>query len=135
MTVAYASTDDLANFVGPDSDLPSEADQARMLARASELLDDAILAPFSVDATTSLPTDETVAANLRDAACAQVEFWIDLGEDFDIEGLAGSMSVFSASVQAPRVLAPRAVRLLRASNLLALHNRTAYTDLGLLAIP
>lgn len=90
------------------------ADISRLLARASELLDATVTAPFVVDAATELPADATEAAALRDACCAQVRFWVETGEEHDIDGLAGKpTSVGGVSGVRPPVVAPQALRVLR----------------------
>ncbi len=117
MTVAYATEDDLAGYVAAAAGLE---DASRLLTRASELLDDKVRASFEVDDDTNLPTHTGVAAALRDATCAQVEFWLEVGEEHDVEGLAGrQVSIQGLSLAAlPPELAPRAQRILRTAGLL-----------------
>lgn len=117
MTAAYATVDELGARL-PAGTLPDEAD--RLLVRASELIDDKVRAPFTVDTVTSLPTDDTVAGVLRDAVCAQVEFWVEVGEEHDVAGLGNRQaSVGQLSMAAlPPELAPRAYRLLHTAGLL-----------------
>lgn len=113
MAAAYATPADLTAWLPTGT---AVTDAPRLLARASALLDDIITAPFDVDA--DLPTDPTVAAALRDACCAQVEQWLEVGEDNDIDGRAGtqvSLTGFSGR-RAPKV-APRAARILRHAGL------------------
>lgn len=103
----YATSAELNTWTGT-----TVADADRLLARASELLDSVIRASFTVNGN-GIPTDADVAAALRDAACAQVEQWLEVGEANDIDGLAGtdvSTSGFSGR-RAPS-LAPRAARIL-----------------------
>ncbi len=90
----------------------------RLLTRASELVDDAIRAPYAVD-DAGLPTDATVTSALRLAVCAQYEQWIEVGEENAIDGLAGTQIAVAgySGGRAPR-LAPRAVAALRTANLL-----------------
>lgn len=122
MTAAYATVDQLGEFLDDDVSVQG-LDLARLLERASELLDDKIRAPFDVDADTNLPTDETTATALADACCAQVEYWlVGPGEEHDIEGMAGhqvSIGHLSVDALAPE-LAPRAQRLLANAGLLIL---------------
>lgn len=117
MTAPYATVADLEAWM-PAGSVPGDAD--RLLRRASELLDDEVLARYSVDPD-GLPTDPDVAGAMRDAACAQVEYWATVGEDHDIEGLAGTgVSVGHLRVdRLPPVLAPRARRILRAAGMLS----------------
>lgn len=118
MTVAYATVDELHSYVSASADLGDEAD--RWLERASELIDDTVRASFAVDDTTNLPTDTAVIAAMRDATCAQIEFWLEVGEDHDVEGLADrQVSIHGLSLQAlPPELAPRARRIMRTAGLL-----------------
>ena len=117
MTVAYATEDDLAGYVAAAAGLD---DASRLLTRASELLDDKVLMPFSIDDDTQLPTDTDIATALRDATCAQVEFWLEVGEEHDIEGLANrQVSVQGLNLSAlPPELGPRARRILHLAGLL-----------------
>jgi hypothetical protein len=116
VTVAYASDEDLTAWLPAGTTVD---DTDRLLTRATELVDDYVTATFTVDAETSLPTDEDVAAALRDAVCAQVEYGLGVGEEHDIEGMAGrQVSIQSLSIGAlPSELAPRAARALRGAGL------------------
>lgn len=100
------------------SGLAAPPDAERLLRRASELLDVTVTAPFLVDED-GVPLDSGDAAALRDAACAQVRFWTETGEEHDIDGLAGSaVSIGGVSGKRPPVLAPQALRILRGAMLL-----------------
>lgn len=112
---AYASEADLTAW------LPSGtvvADAERLLRRASELLDDTVRLPFAADSD-GIPTDTEIAAALRDACCAQVEQWLEVGEANDVDGRAGTHVAVAgfSGVRAPK-LAPRAARILRNAGLL-----------------
>jgi hypothetical protein len=74
----YATTTDLVTYTG--SAAPAGADN--LLQRASRLLDADLfrLYVYDVDTTTGLPTDPDVAATMRDAVCAQVDWWDELGD-------------------------------------------------------
>lgn len=97
--------------------MPTDAD--RLLLRASDRIDDAVLAQFSLDTQSGLPTDLTIARTLADATCAQVEFWLEVGEGHDIDGIRGPMQVVGGgSYQAPPDLAPRARSILKRANLM-----------------
>lgn len=115
MTTAYATEAELTAFVGS-----AVSDGARLLERASELVDSHVVATYDVDSSTDLPTDTDVAAALRDATCAQVEFWVEVGEDHDISGMAGrDVSIGRLSIdKLPDELAPRARRFLANAGLL-----------------
>lgn len=93
----YATAADYQTYSGQTP--PADID--RQLARASELLDSEVLmtAWYNTDPATGLPTDSTVAAAFSQAACAQVEFWDDVGEDVDTSGPVQSVSIGSVSIQ------------------------------------
>src|SRR5688572_12185973 len=84
-------------------------------------MDHTVRMPFDVDTGTELPTDADVAETLRDATCAQVEYWLDSGgECQDIGGTAGtqiSVGTFTGVV-GPEV-APRAERFLHNGGLMS----------------
>lgn len=121
MTVAYATSAQLAAYLKGGT-VPDDA--ARLLARASELIDATVRASFSVDTDTSLPTDADVAAALRDATCAVVEAWLEVGEDNDVDGLAGAQIAVQgySGPRAPTV-PPRAARLLATAGLLTVETQ------------
>ena len=114
MTVAYATVAELATFLGSEG----TPDAGRLLERASELVDTIVDVPFALSATTGLPTDTDVAAALRDATCAVVEAWLEVGESNDIDGLAGQQIAVQGFTgkRAPEK-PPRAVRLLKIAGL------------------
>lgn len=110
--MAYATTAQLAAYTGiAEGSLPSNADL--MLDRASELLDDVIVATYTT-------TDSDVQDALQDAACAQVEFWLEVGEEHDITGQRGEVEIERMRIaRLPGTLAPRARRHLASENLLS----------------
>lgn len=116
--MAYATAAELAAYVGAGVDLPAEPEQERLLERASELID--VVTLQRIDAT---DTDHTDAA--RDAATAQVEWWLSAGEDGDTSREVQSYSVGSLRIsygegaaQQRMALAPRAKRHLWLAGLL-----------------
>ncbi|QHF97928.1 hypothetical protein DEH18_33410 [Streptomyces sp. NHF165] len=119
----YATPEQLAAYLGEGA--PEHAE--RLLARASEDIDSAMLtAVYRVDDDGD-PLDERVRSGLADATCAQVEFWLATGDDGT--GAAGrwdSVSIGPVSLSgrtgaAPGAggveLAPRAARALRRAGL------------------
>lgn len=123
--MAYATYAQLETFTG--SSLPDDETAAeRMLDRASELIDDYLRrAVYDVD-DDGAPTDDDDIAALRDATCAQVEFWMAADEEEDILGPVQSLSIGNIQVSqgsddrrvAPMYLAPRAARILRNAGIL-----------------
>lgn len=77
------------------------ADIDRLLARASELLDSEVLRSswYDVDDTTGMPTDMQVLEAFSNAACAQVEFWGEVGEDVDMSGPVEEVKIGSAQIR------------------------------------
>jgi hypothetical protein len=74
---AYATLADLQSYLGT----PPESGDDRLLRRASDLLDSALIASiYDVDALGN-PTAAADIAALRDAACAQVESWKATGDE------------------------------------------------------
>ena len=117
MADPYATTDELETYLGSSRSAPTDAE--RLLTRASETIDSLVTRPFAVDATTKLPTDEGVAATMRDACCAVVEFWMEVGEENDIDGLAGTpISTGGYSGLRAPANSVRAIRILRKAGLL-----------------
>lgn len=120
--MTYATAADVGTWLGGTT--PADAD--RLLSRASDLLDETLLTAVYDTDTAGLPTDSTVAAALRDAACAQVEFWTVGDEEDDILGPVQGVAVAGLQVQygagdnraTPMYLAPRAARILRTAGLL-----------------
>lgn len=122
MPASYATAAELESFLASGAlDDVASGEQDRMLARATDLVDGAVRAPFTVN-DESLPVDATIAEALRTAVCSQVEFWLEVGEEHDVAGLANSaVSVGHLRVdRLPPVLAPRARRALAGCGLLSI---------------
>ena len=107
----YATAAYLEEYLGEGYALPAEPD--RVLLRASEVLAEATFGRAGLvwhDIDVDHPVDAYTNA-IRDATCAQVEFWMETGEEFDVSGLQGSLSVGRMQIgQLPNHLAPRARR-------------------------
>ncbi|WP_439675997.1 hypothetical protein [Embleya sp. MST-111070] len=118
----YATPEQLAAWTGQ----PAPADADRLLARASEDVDSALLtAVYAVDDDGD-PTDPHIVTALSNATCAQVEYQLAAGDDGT--GAASrwdSVSIGPVSLSgraAPTTgagveLAPRADRVLRRAGL------------------
>lgn len=92
---AYATTGELAAWL--EDAVPKKA--GRMLRRASRYVDTLIrCAVYDVDEH-AMPTDPAVAAALRDATCAQVEWWDETGD----EGTGGAVALAGASIGSVRL--------------------------------
>jgi hypothetical protein len=85
----YASTSDLEEFVGSSYPVPADAD--RMLRRASELVDARTNGRAFGFWDDPLPEPLTIQQDaIRRAVCAQVEFWLETGEEYAVVGLEGT---------------------------------------------
>lgn len=61
-------------------------------------------------------TRASILAALSNATCAQVEFWLEVGEEFDVASLGSGASVQAGRVQVnrlPNFIGRRAARILR----------------------
>lgn len=91
---AYATTTDLAGFTGTAPPL----DAARLLARASDLIDSMLLsARYPVD-DDGLPTDTGHIAAFRKATCQQVAWWIETGDPSGAGAVFQSVSIAGVSL-------------------------------------
>lgn len=116
--MTYATSGDYTAFTGQ----PAPVGTDRLLARASEVIDGALFAAVYRTNSSGAALDPEVVNALRDATCAQVEFWQAGDEEDDVLGPTQGYAVGGLSVQygagdnrvTPTYLAPRAARLLRA---------------------
>ena len=112
----YATVEQLTAYLPGDA--PEDAD--RLLDRASEVIDDALLTAVYAVNTAGSPIDGDVVTALADAACAQVEFWLASDEEDDVLGPVEDVSVGGLRIKSAHTnaLAPRAARKLRACPLI-----------------
>lgn len=98
----------------------SDDEIERWLDRCSDVVDDLTgRANYSVDVNGNA-TDENIAAGLRMATCAMVEFWLTVGEANDVDGLASDqISVAGFSGHRSPEATRRVLRPLRRAGLLA----------------
>lgn len=108
----YATAGDYSTWSG-DATVPSAA----LLARASSVVDEVLIgAVYAVDSAEQ-PTDSAAIEALRDATCAQVQWFIDQGDTAGI-GAGGelanvtSASILSASYTIDKGAAATAARTL-----------------------
>jgi hypothetical protein len=124
MSRVYAAASDYQTFTGqtPTADTP------RLLQRASTMLEAELFrfAYYDADPVTGLPTNTAVANAFRDAVCAQVEWWAEVGDSIGIGGigtydqvhigtvrLMTSKAVGNVTMSAARQVAPAAVDALQ----------------------
>lgn len=122
----YATRDQLAVYLA--TCVPNDAE--RLLARASEDVDAALLTAVYEADEMGYPAEARIRAALGAAVCAQVEYWLATGEDgtgaaevWDSVSIGPvSLSGRSSPPDPPVVngveLAPRALRTLRTAGLL-----------------
>lgn len=99
MARVYATPADYQSFTGQAA--PADAEQ--LLAAATRMLESTVfrLCWYEVDAD-GMPSNTTVAAALRDAVCAQVAWWEELGDSVGAAGAGwGSVSIGSVSLSRP----------------------------------
>ncbi|MFE7782040.1 hypothetical protein [Streptomyces nigrescens] len=120
----YATPEQLTAWTGQ----PAPPDADRLLARASEDIDDALLTARYATNDTGMPTDPAIVGALADATCAQVEHQQATGDDGT--GAAGQWDAvsigpvsLSGRKSGPQAagdvdLAPRAHRALKRAGLL-----------------
>jgi len=105
-----ATTTDLQTYLGL-TPLPDDPD--RLLTRAAEAINWAVLG------RTEGATD-TVVDLVKQAICAQVEYWMQVDESVDVVGAPKSLRVFGSMDLTidPNVIGPRARRYLLMSGLI-----------------
>lgn len=110
--MSYATVEQVANYIGlDDEDLPSNL--SNMIERAGELID-----YFTLNRSQYAQgkTAEVVAK----AVSAQVQYWLEVGEEIAITGSPDSFSIGPMSVDGKLpTLAPRARHLLLLEGLLS----------------
>lgn len=118
----YAAEADLTAWLagGDHASLaPTGAAATRILTRAWETVEEHLAGYYVVDAA-GLATDAAIVTALKNAQCAQVEQWLEVGEESDIAGYSGVVSAGGGvSAEAPPELAPRARRILNKAGLLS----------------
>lgn len=112
--MAYATSQDVKDYTGLSS-LPDDID--RLISRAEELIDWVSLNRIDTD-----DADHMEAA--KKATCAQIEYWLNIGEDADIINMPGNFKIGSFQMgmtsqpEQFAKLAPRARRHLFLAGLL-----------------
>jgi hypothetical protein len=108
MDIPFVTANEVQTWVGNLISLPADID--RLIFRASEL----------IRHKTYHRTDDTdQVEDVKNAACAQVEYWLQIDEASDITGPLGPMKIKDFSFNSKfTVLAPRARDLLLDAGLL-----------------
>lgn len=124
MGSVYATPEQLATYTGA----PAPEGAERLLARASEDIDAALLTAYYATDDDGDPTEQHVVDALRDATCAQVEYQLATGDDgTGAAGVWDAVSIGPVSLSGRKAgppaasgvdLAPRAHRALLRAGLL-----------------
>ncbi len=98
----YAAVADVLAYIGaanPPANPPYDnTELTRLITRAQDLIDaELVKYAFSVD-TLGNPTDTDVLAALKTAVCAQVETWVQTGDELDELGQWQQFSVEGVSM-------------------------------------
>lgn len=120
MTDTYSTPADLAARLSPGYAMPSDQDATILLQKASELIDYFTMGRAQRSFAEAGSGDDILDA-LSDAACDQVEFWLEAGEEHDVLGLPKNSSLQGGRVQVQRIpgqLGQRARRTLTQAGLL-----------------
>lgn len=114
--MAYATPADLSAYI--DQAPPDDA--IRLLSRASDLIDDFLVGcTYNVDANGN-PTDAATITAFNQACCAQVEYWLENGDEFSDLTRVSSYSIEGIAVtfkDPPPRIAPRAKDVLRVAGI------------------
>ncbi|UIX33548.1 hypothetical protein [Streptomyces sp. GQFP] len=73
----YATADDYLGWTGEQT---APADIARLIARASEDIDEALLTAVYCTDAAGMPAHPEVIEALSNAVCAQIEYWQETGD-------------------------------------------------------
>lgn len=122
--VAYAEASDLPTFIQSQylafPAIVADEDADFLLLRASELIDEYTLnfAPQAY-ADEEGDTETPQRDALKQAACEQVEFWLEVGPEHDVAGLRGSLVAGRLQVHpVAKTLGPVPHRTLRNAGLI-----------------
>lgn len=123
----YATAADLAAYAPPGVTVPDEPEATRVLTRASERVDDALVSAIYRTNSDGTPYDPDVVEALRNATCAQVVEWLRTGDEHGDAGQWQSVGIGSvnlarntaAPTTAPGELHADAIAHLRRAGLLA----------------
>lgn len=84
----YATIQDITDYTGV-TNLPDDIE--RQISRAEEIIDEVTRGRIDTD-----NTDHMEAA--KKANCAQIEYWLSMGEDMDISNMPHNFSIGSFSM-------------------------------------
>ncbi|WP_344677231.1 hypothetical protein [Saccharopolyspora taberi] len=94
----YATRAELVAYAPADAVIPDEPEASRLLARASEAVEElTFTAIYDTDAD-GMPVDPEDVAAFRDATCAQAVHWLETGDESGQAGQWGTVSIGSVSL-------------------------------------
>lgn len=114
----YATLEDLARWLGlfdalgePDpTQLPPQATE-RMLSRASAQIQRATVTSVYNADEAGLPEDDDIVDAFRDATCAQVEAWLESGDEHGTQPTPTSVKIGSVAISGAGAIALGGSRL------------------------
>lgn len=120
MARVYATRAQLVAYAPASVTVPADPEATRLLTRASERVDEALLTAVYDTDTAGLPTDANITEALQLAACAQAVWWLQGAEETGAGGAYRSVGIGSARLDrgtgaatSAGSLAPQAARHLR----------------------
>jgi hypothetical protein len=120
-TTPYAAAPDVVTWVGAGQTLPVTAEVTRLIRNACLLVDAILIGVAYPTDVNGNPTDAATIQAFNDATCAQVEYWVQSGDEFGDAHDIASYSIEGEAVQyrrSPSRLAPRAAEVLRVAGFL-----------------
>jgi len=120
MTDVFATPAMLAARLSSAYTMPSDEEATKLLQKASELIDYFTMGRAQI-AFDTVDVPQALLDSLSVAACDQVEFWLEAGEEHDVLGLPKGSSLQGGRVQVQRMpgqLGQRAKRTLINAGLL-----------------
>ncbi len=125
MARVYATRDQLIAYAPVGVVVPPDPEATRLLTRASERVDAALVsAIYDTTTSTGLPTDPVVTEALALAVCAQALSWLQTGDESASGQQYQSVKIGSVALQRPTSpppatsIEPRALVHLRLAGLL-----------------
>jgi hypothetical protein len=94
----YATRTDLVDFVPATVTVPDEPEATRLLTHASEKVDLALLTALYDTDDDGLPTKAEHVVALREATCAQAQWWLETGDEDGAVGQYQSVSIGSVNL-------------------------------------
>lgn len=94
----YATLAQLINYAAESTTLPTEPEATRILTSASKTIERATKSAIYATDGNGYPTDAAVRQAFADATCAQVEWWLETGDETGSAGQYQNVSIGSVSL-------------------------------------